>query len=131
MEEEEKRVSRLQKKTAYDVVIRNYEYLVRHVDAIRTFPHLVSSELVEPDFSQYLELERTDKDKIMALLREFLRSPMEGWFRDFIGALSKFPQYQVICDTLLTGREKETHACMQHVRTFSLCSNAPSSLCRL
>ena len=90
--EEEKRVSRLQKKTAYDVVIRNYEYLVRHVDAIRILPHLVVSKLVEPNFSQYLSHERTDKDKMMALLRELLRSPMEGWFRDFSGALSKFPQ---------------------------------------
>ena len=125
MADEAKLVSRLQKKTAHDVVIRRYDYLVRHIDAIRILPYLVSSELVEPDFSQYLERERTDKDKMMALLRELLRSPMEGWFRDFIGALSKFPQYQVVWDTLLTGN-RETHACMQHVRTFSLCSNAPS-----
>ena len=119
MEEEEKRVSRLQKKTAHDVVIRRYEYLVRHVDAIRILPHLVTSELVEPDFTQYLEREGTDKDKMMALLRELLRSPMEGWFRDFIGALFKFPQYQVVCDTLLTGRERDArvHAACTYVLT--------------
>ena len=104
MEEESKLVSRLQKKTACDVVIQRYDYLVRHVNATRILPHLVASKLVEPDFSEYLDHERTEKDKMMAVLRELLRSPMEGWFKDFIGALSKLPQYKIVVDTLLTGK---------------------------
>ena len=90
-------------KSAYDVVISRYDYLVGHVNAILIFPYLVSSKLINPDFRQYLEGERTDKDKMMAVLRELLRSPMESWFEDFINALSKFPQYQSVVDILLAG----------------------------
>ena len=114
MEEESKLVSRLQKKTACDVVIQRYDYLVRHVNATRILPPLVASKLVEPDFSEYLGHERTEKDRMMAVLRELLRSPMEGWFKDFIGALSKFPQYKIVVDTLLTGKyigDARTYVC--------------------
>ena len=103
MEEELKRVSRLQKKAGHDVVIQRYDYLVKHVKAIHILPHLVSSRLVEPDFHQYLDGERTERNKMMVLLRELLSSPMEDWFRDFIGALSKYPPYQTVVDVLLTG----------------------------
>ena len=103
MEEELKLVSRLQKKAAYDVVIQRYEYLVKHVKTIHILPHLVSTELVEPDFHQYLDGERTERDKMMALLRELLSSPKESWFRDFIAALSRYPPYQTVVDVLLTG----------------------------
>ena len=103
MEEELKLVSCLQKKAAHDVVIQRYEYLVKHVKTIHILPHLVSSNLVEPDFHEYLEGERTERDKMMAMLRELLSSPMENWFRDFIGALSKYPPYQTVVDDLLTG----------------------------
>ena len=124
MEEEAKFVSRLQEKTTYDVVIRRYDYLVRHVNAIRILPHLVSSELVEPDFSQYLEHERTDKDKMATLLRELLRIPMEGWFKYFIGALSRFQQYEIVIDTLLAGNGKRhTHGYNRQLATFLLSSN--------
>ena len=103
MEEESTIVARLQKKTAYDVVIQRYDYLVKHVDAIGILPYLVSSKLVEPDFGQFLEGERTDKGKMMALLGKLIRNPMEGWFTEFIGALSKFPQYKTVVDCLLEG----------------------------
>ena len=103
MEEELKLVSRLQKKAAYDVVIQRYEYLVKHVKTIHILPHLVSTKLVEPDFHQYLDGERTERDKMMVLLRELLSSPKESWFRDFIAALSKYPPYQTVVDVLLTG----------------------------
>ena len=103
MEEEPKLVSRLQKKAAHDAVIQRYDDLVKYVKTILIFPHLVSSKLVEPDFQEYLDGERTERDKMMVLLRELLSSPMEDWFRDFIGALSKYPQYQTVVDVLLTG----------------------------
>ena len=103
MEEELKVVSRLQKKAARDVVIQRYDYLVKHVKTIHILPHLVSSKLVEPDFHQYLDGERTERDKMMVLLRELLSNPMESWFRDFIDALSKYSPYQTVVDVLLTG----------------------------
>ena len=103
MAEELKLVSRLQKKAAHDAVIHRYAYLVEHVNTILILPHLVSSRLVEPDFHQYLDGERTEKDKMMVLLRKLLSSPMESWFRDFIDALSKYPPYQTVVDVLLTG----------------------------
>ena len=93
----------IQKKVALDVVIQRYDYLVKHIKAIHILPHLVSSKLVEPDFKEHLDSERTERDKMMALLREMLRSPMEDWFRGFIGALSKYPPYQTVVDVLLTG----------------------------
>ena len=101
MEEELKLVSRLQKKAAHDAVIQRYDYLVKHVKTIHILPHLVSSKLAEPDFHQYLDGERTERNKKMALLRELLSSPMEDWFRDFIGALSKYPPCQTVVDILL------------------------------
>ena len=103
MEEELKLVSPLQKKAAHDVVIQRYDYLVKHVKTIHILPHLVSSKLVEPDFHQYLEGERTEKGKIMAVLQELLSSPMEDWFKYFIDALSNYPPYQTVVNTLLTG----------------------------
>ena len=65
MEEELKLISRLQKKAAHDVVIQQYDDLVKHVKAIHILPHLVSSKLVEPDFHQYLDGERTERGKMM------------------------------------------------------------------
>ena len=103
MEEELKLVSRLQKKAAHDVVIQRYDYLVKHVKAIHMLPHLVSSKLVEPEFQEYLDGERTERNKMMALLRELLSSPMEDWFKYFIHALSKYSPYQTVVDVLLTG----------------------------
>ena len=103
MEEVLKLDSRLQKKAAHDVVIQRYDYLVKHVKSILILPHLVSSKLVEPDFKEYLDGERTEKDKMMALLRELLRSPMEDWFDHFIGALSKYSRYKTVVDVLLMG----------------------------
>ena len=103
MEEELKLISRIQKKAAYDAVIQRYDDLVKHVKTIHILPHLVSSKLVEPDFLQYLDDERTERDKMMVLLRQLLSSPMESWFRDFIGALSKYSPYQTVVDVLLTG----------------------------
>ena len=135
MEEESKLVSRLQKKTACDVVIQRYDYLVRHVNATRILPHLVASKLVEPDFSEYLGHERTEKAKMMAVLRELLRSPMEGWFKDFIGALSKFPQHQIVVDTLLTGKyivgDTRTYVCNTHALTETARVETYPPLCRL
>ena len=103
MEEELKLVSRLQKKAKHDVVIQRYDYLVKHVKTIHILPHLVASKLVDPDFYQCLEHERTEREKMMVVLRELLSSPMETWFGDFIGALSKFSPYQTVVDLLLTG----------------------------
>ena len=103
MEEEPKLVSRLQKKAAHDVVIQRYDYLVKHVKTTHILPHLVASKLVEPDFHQYLDGERTERDKMMVLLRELLSSPMEDWFKYFIGALSKYPPYQTVVEDLLMG----------------------------
>ena len=106
--EELKLVSHLHKKAAHDVVIQRYDYLVKHVKTIHILPHLVSSKLFEPDFHQYLDGERTERDKMMALLRELLSSPMEDWFKYFIHALSEFPPYKTVVDVLLTG---ESHRC--------------------
>ena len=103
MEEEQERVSHLQRGVANDVIIQNYDYIVGCVKAILIFPYLVSSRVVLQDFHQYLDGERTDKDKMMALLRELTRSPEETWFKEFIGALSKIPQYKPIVDHLLKG----------------------------
>ena len=103
MEEEQRRVSRLQRSIASDVVIQNYDFLVGCVDAIRIFPYLVRSKVVQQDYRQHLEGERTDKDKMMALLRELTRSPMENWFNEFIGALSQIPQYQAVVGILVEG----------------------------
>ena len=127
-------MSRLQKKTACDVVIQRYDYLVRHVNATRILPHLVTSKLVEPDFSEYLDHERTEKDKMMAVLREVLRTPMEDWFKDFIGALSKFPQYQTVVDTLFTGKyigDARTYVCNTHALAETARVETYPSLCRL
>ena len=104
MEEQSKIVSaRIQKETAYDVVIKNYDYLVGHVDAIRIFPKLVSSRLVEQDFRQRLERKETDKEKMMALLQELTRCTEETWFDGFTNALSKVSQYEKVANTLLEG----------------------------
>lgn len=103
MEEECEMVSRLQRGVANDVIIKNYHYIVGCVNAILIFPYLVSSRMVQHDFRQYLDGERTDKDKMMALLRELTRSPQETWFKEFIGALSRFPQYETVVDHLLKG----------------------------
>ena len=128
MEEELNLVSRLQKKAAYDVVIQRYDYLVKHVKTSHILPHLVSSKLVEPDFHQYLDGERTEKNKMMVLLRELLSSPMESWFRDFIGALSKYSPYQPIVDVLLTG---ESHSYFHELATTPRTTRAETypSLC--
>ena len=101
MGEDRERLSVLQSCTACDVVIQQYDYLVEHVNAIRIFPYLVSSGLVDQDFRQYLDGERTDKDKMMALLRELTRSPKETWFDRFTNALSKVPQYEEVAGNLL------------------------------
>ena len=60
---------------------------------------------------------------MMAVLRELLRSPMEGWFKYFIGALSKFPQYQIVVDTLLTGTTQYKDAHLQHARSHRDCQS--------
>ena len=130
MEQELKLISRLQKKAKYDIVIQRYDYLVKHVKAIHILPHLVSSKLVEPDFHQYLDGERTERDKMMVLLRELFSSP-QSWFRSgFIGALSKYPQYQTIADVLLTG---ESHSYFHELATTPRTSRAETyrSLCSL
>ena len=101
MSEDRDRLSVLQCSTACDVVLRKYDYLVEHVDAIRIFPYLVSSGLVEQCFRQYLDGERTDRDKMMALLRELTRSPKETWFDRFTNALAKVPQYEGVARSLL------------------------------
>ncbi|MDA8003152.1 MAG: hypothetical protein MPL62_17855 [Alphaproteobacteria bacterium] len=103
MEEDQQRVSRLQRKVAHDVVIEKYDFLVGCLDAVRLFPYLVSRKVVQKEFLQYLDGERTDKDKMMALLRELTRSPMDGWFNEFVGALSKVPQYQAVAAMLTEG----------------------------
>ena len=95
--------SRIQKETANDVIIRNYDYLVGHVDAIRIFPKLVPSRLVDPDFRQRLERKETDKDRMMALLQELTRCTEETWFDGFTNALSKVPQYVKVANDLLEG----------------------------
>ena len=94
---------RLLKETAHDVIIENYDDLVGHIDAIRIFPKLVSSKLVEPDFRQRLDRKETDKDKMMALLQELTRCTEETWFDRFTNALSKVPRYVKIVDKLMKG----------------------------
>ena len=101
MDENREQLSVLQSRTACDVVIQKYDYLVEHVNAVRIFPHLVASGLVEQDFLQYLDGERTDKDKMMALLREVTKCPQESWFDRFTNALSKVPQYEEVASDLL------------------------------
>ena len=115
MEEELKLVSRLQKKAAHDVVIQRYDYLVKHVKTIHILPHLVSSKLVEPDFQEYLDGERTERNKMMVLLRELLSSPMEDWFKHFINALSTYSPYQTVVDVLLTG---ESHSYFRELHSY-------------
>ena len=103
MEEDQEIVTRLQRDTANDVIIQNYDYLVGCVNAVAIFPYLVSSGLVDQDFRQRLDGERTEKDKMMALLRELTRSPLECWFKEFIGALSKISQYKIVSENLQKG----------------------------
>ena len=100
---------RVQKEAAYDVIIKNYSYLVGHVKAIRIFPQLVSNRLVEPDFRQCLECKQTDKDKMMELLDQVTKCTEETWFDGFTNALSKVPLYETIADTLLEGNCFYTH----------------------
>ena len=87
-DEEQERIARLQRGVANDVIILNYDYIVGRVNTILIFPYLVSSRVVQQEFRQYLDGERTDKGKMMALLLELTRSPEETWFKKFIGALS-------------------------------------------
>ena len=104
MEEKSKLVSsRIQKETAYKVIIKYYAYLVEHVDAIRIFPQLVASKLVEQDFLQRLERKETEKEKMMALLQVLTRCTEETWFDGFTNALSKVPPYEKVAGTLLEG----------------------------
>ena len=95
--------ARIQKEIADEVIIKNYNYLVGHVDAIRIFPQLVSSRLVEQDFRQRLDSKQTDKDKMMALLLELTRCTKETWFDEFTNTLSKVPQYETVAAKLLEG----------------------------
>ena len=106
MEEESKRVSPLQKKAAHEVVIQRYDYLVKHIKPFLILPKLVASKLIVPDFKDYLDGERTEMKKMMAVLQELLRNPMEDWFEYFIDALSEYRQYQTVVDTL---RKGESH----------------------
>ena len=95
--------SRIEKETAYKVIIKNYAYLVEHVDALRVFPQLVESRLVEQDFRQRLERKETDKEKMMALIQALTRCTEETWFDGFTNALSKVPHYENVAGTLLKG----------------------------
>ena len=103
MEEEHEWVLSLQRSVSNDVIIKNYHYIVGCVNAILIFPYMVSSRVVQQDFRQYLDGERTDKDKMVALLRELTRCPLETWFQEFIGALSKILQYETVVEHLLKG----------------------------
>ena len=103
MEGEREMASRLLRAVSDDVIIKNYHYIVGCVNAILIFPYLVSSRVVQQDFRQYLDGERTDQDKMMALLRELTRCPLETWFQEFIGALSKILQYETVVEHLLKG----------------------------
>ena len=128
MEEESKPVSsRIQKEAACDVIIKNYSFLVGHVDAIRIFPQLVSSRLVEPDFRQRLDCRQTDRDKMMALLHELIRCTEETWFDGFTNALSKVPQYRNVADTLLAGDCPRTH----HIHMHLLHTSRDSARCHV
>ena len=100
---EQQRLARLQRSVACEVIIEQYAYLLEHVDAIRIFPYLVSNRLVEQGFREYLESERTNKDRMARLLRELTRNPEESWFDRFTNALSKVPQYEPVVDILLGG----------------------------
>ena len=95
--------SRIQKETAYKVIIKNYAYLVEHVDAIRIFPQLVASKLVEQGFLQRLERKETDTEKTMALIQVLTRCTEETWFDSFTNALSRVPQYEKVAGALLEG----------------------------
>ena len=104
MEEKSKLVlACIQKETAYKIVIKDYAYLVGHIDAIRIFPHLVTSRLVEQDFRLLLDYKQTDKAKMMVLLLELTRSTEETWFDGFTNALSKVPQYEKVTNSLMKG----------------------------
>ena len=105
MDKERERLSRLglQKGAANEVILNNYDYLVEHVNPIHIFPYLVPSRLVDQDFRQYLDHERTDKDKMMALLRRLTRSPEGAWFDGFTNALSRIPQYEIVAERLMEG----------------------------
>lgn len=103
MEEDRRRVSCLQRTVAAEVVIERYDLLVGCINAIRIFPYLVASRVLQQKYRQYLDCERTDDDKMMALLREVTRSPMENWFNEFIGALSQIPQYHDVAEMLTEG----------------------------
>ena len=103
MEGEREMASRLLRAVSDDVIIKNYHYIVGCVNAILIFPYLVSSRVVQQDFRQYLDGERTDQDKMMVLLRELTRCPLETWFQEFIGALSKILQYETVVEHLLKG----------------------------
>ena len=65
MDEEQERISRLQQGAANDVIILNYDYIVGCVNAILIFPYLISSRVVQQEFRQYLDGERTDKGKMI------------------------------------------------------------------
>ena len=103
MDKERERLSRLQKGAANEVILNNYDYLVDYVNPIHIFPYLVPTRLVDQDFRQYLDHERTDKDKMMALLRRLTRSPEGAWFDGFTNALSKVSQYQIVAERLMEG----------------------------
>ena len=103
MDKERERLSRLQKGAANEVILNNYDYLVDCVNPIHIFPYLVPTRLVDQDFRQCLDHERTDKDKMMALLRRLTRSPERAWFDGFTNALSKVPQYQIVAERLMEG----------------------------
>ena len=100
-DEEQEGIARLQRGVANDVIILNYDYIVGRVITILIFPYLVSSRVVQQEFRQYLDGERTDKGKMMALLLELARNPEKTWFKEFIGALSKIPHYKTVVDHLL------------------------------
>ena len=117
MDKERERLSRLQKGAANEVILNNYDYLVDCVNPIYIFPYLVPTRLVDQDFRQYLDHERTDKDKMMALLRRLTRSPEGAWFDGFTNALSKVPQYQIVAERLMEGNELSTET---HIYTLSL-----------
>lgn len=100
---------RVQKEAAYDVIIKNYSYLVGHVNPTRVLPELITRRLVEPDFRQCLECKQTDKDKMMELLDQLIKCTEETWFDGFANALSKVPPYETVAGTLLKGNCFYTH----------------------
>ena len=106
---EQQRLDHLERSVACEVVIEQYAYLLKHVDAIRIFPYLLSNKLVELEFGEYLESERTNKDRMARLLRELTRSPEGTWFDRFTNALSKVPLYKPVVDVLLGGVQACKH----------------------